>query len=142
MPVTQTATTALEQYYLLAVLLDLGYPLARLAVIDYRPAGHLDDPILAVLAERAALATLAAIGGLDVFLVLQVQQCPQVPVAAQDDMPATTAVTAVRTALGHILRAVEMQTACTALTRAAVDLDVVYKVRCHNRSCIRHNGGS
>ena len=76
MPVTQAASSAFEQHHLFVVLFHLAYELARLAVIDHRSARHLDDLVFAVLTERTALTTLAAIRRHDVLLILQMQQRP------------------------------------------------------------------
>ena len=132
MPVTQSSATALEQNNLLAVLLDFGEPLARIAVIHDSSAGHFDYTVFTVLAKRTALTAFASVGRLYVLLVLKVKQSPEVTVAAQYDMSAATAVSAIRSALGDVLRAVEMQTACTTFARAAVNLNVIYKVCCHD----------
>ena len=71
--------------------------------------------------------TLAAIGGKDMFLILEVKQCPEVAVSTKDDMSSSSTVTTVRAALRYILRAVEVHTTCATLTRAAVDFYIIDK---------------
>ena len=110
------------------MLLHFADELTRLAVINHRSARHLDDLILAVLAERTTLTTLAAVRGHDMLLIFQMQQGPEVAVTAQNDRPAFTAVTAVRSAFGQILRAMKVHTSCATLSGAAVNLDVVDKI--------------
>ena len=77
------------------------------------------------------LAAVAAMLCKDMALVFQVQQRPVVMVTAQDDTTTLTAVTAVRTAIGIILHMAQVHGALAALSRAAIDLHVVYKVRFH-----------
>jgi hypothetical protein len=40
--------------------------------------------------------------GLDVSFVTQVQQCPKIPIADEDDVPTTTAIAAIRTTFGDV----------------------------------------
>ena len=76
MPVAQTAATAFEQHHALVMLLHFADELTRLAVIDHRSAGHLNDLVLAVFSERTALTAFAAVCRHDMLLVFQVQQRP------------------------------------------------------------------
>jgi hypothetical protein len=68
------------------------------------------------------------------FLVLEVEQGPKVPVAMQDYRPAFAAITAVRSAFRQIFSTMEMHTPCAALAGAAVDLHVVDKISSHGKS--------
>ena len=128
MPVAESSLAAFEQDNPLAVFLHFRDILAGVAVIYDRSAWHFDNLILSVLAEAAALAAATAVGSHDVALVLEVQQRPEVAVALQDNMPAASAVAAVRTAFRHILGAMKVHATGTALSRAAVYLNVVYEV--------------
>ena len=66
------------------------------------------------------------------LLVLEVQQCPQVAIAAKDDMSSSSAVAAIGSAFGHIFRTVEVHATWSAFARAAVDLYIIDKRgRCH-----------
>ena len=65
------------------------------------------------------LAAVAAMLRKDMTLVLQVQQCPVVMVAAQDDAAALAAVTAVGTTIGVVLHMAEVHRPSTTLARAA-----------------------
>ncbi len=127
-PVAQAAAAAAQQLHELAVVGHLREVLAVFCVVHHRAAGHVDDHILAVLAEAAAGAAALAVAGEDVAAVFQGQQRPHVAVAAQDYVAAAAAVAAVGAAFGHILGAVEVARAGAALTRAAQYLDVVYEV--------------
>ena len=66
-------------------------------------------------------------------VVAQVEQCPVVAVATQDDVSASSAVAAVGASIRHVFGASHVCGTSSALTRAAIYLYVVYKVRfCHN----------
>ena len=110
------------------MLLDLADELTRLAVVNDRAARNLDDLILAVLTERTTLTAFASVRGHDMLLILQMQQRPEVTVSAQDNRPAFTAVTAVRSAFRQVLRAMKVHTSCATLSRAAIDLDIINEV--------------
>ena len=129
MPVAQSASPAFEQHHALVVVAYLADELPCVAIIDHGAAGHLDDAVFAVFAEGAAVAALAAVGRHDMLLVFQVEQRPEVAVASEDNAAALAAIAAVRTALGQVFGAVEVHTACAALSRTAVNLYIVYEVR-------------
>ena len=74
------------------------------------------------------LASVTAMLCLDVTLVSQVEQRPVVMVSAKDDTTTFTAVTTVRSTIRVIFDVTQMHTPASALTRAAIDLDVVNEV--------------
>ena len=76
MPVAKSATAAFEQDHALVMLLYFADEFTCIAVIDHCAAGYLDDLVFAVFSERTALTAFAAIRRHDMFLVLEVQQCP------------------------------------------------------------------
>ena len=129
MGVASAAAPAFEQHHLLPVRGDVAEVFARFGVEGHRAAGHLDDAILAVAAGAAFGAAAAAGGGHHVTLELEVQQRPIVPVAAQIDVSAPSAVAAVGPSARDVLLAAEVGRPGAALARAAVDLDVVNEIR-------------
>ena len=62
------------------------------------------------------------------MIVAQVEEGPVVAVAAQDDVSATTTIATVGTTVGVVLHAAHVSAATAALARAAIYLDVVYKI--------------
>lgn len=69
-----------------------------------------------------------SVSGKNMSAVAQREQSPHVRIAPEDDVTATAAVAAVGSALGYILGSVEMTRAGTALTRAAKNLYIIYKI--------------
>jgi hypothetical protein len=61
-------------------------------------------------------------------IISQVQQCPIVTIAAKDDMSATTAVATIGATIGVVLHTSHVCTTTASLSRAAVDLYIVYEV--------------
>ena len=128
MPVSQSSATAFEEHHALVMLLHLADKFPRLPVIDDCAARHFDNLVLAVFAEGTALTASASVSSHDMFLVLEVQEGPEVPVSMQDYRPALTAIAAVRSAFGQIFGTMEVHTPGSALARAAVYLHVVDKI--------------
>jgi hypothetical protein len=116
MPVAESSAATLEQRHSLVVFFHFAYILARLAVIYDSAAWYFDYFILAVLTERTTLAALSTISSHDMFLVLEVEERPEIPVAMQDYRPALTSVTTIRTAFRHVLGTMKVHTTCAALS--------------------------
>ena len=128
MPVAQSAASAFEEHDRLAVLHDIAEVLARFGIVGHGAAGHVNVFVLAVRTMGAAFRTVAAVASENVALIAQVEQGPIVVVGAQIDVPTSAAIAAIGAAVGLILGAVQVHRASAALTRAAVNLDVVGKV--------------
>ena len=105
-----------------------GFFFKGLVVFDHGAEGNFHDDILTVLAETLVASTGLSIFGHQVFGVFQMQQRPQLGITAQDDVTAASAVTAVRTALGDVLRPVKVHRSRAAVSRCAVYLYVVYEI--------------
>ena len=117
--VAQSAAAALQQHNLLPVVGNITYILTRLGIVDHRSTRHVDIHVLAIGTMTLVLAAITAMLGKDVALILQVQQCPVVMVAAQDDAAALAAVTAVGTAVRVVLHMAQVHRAPATLTRTA-----------------------
>src|SRR5688572_1840171 len=102
--------------------------MASFRIAGYRSQRHVEDDVFAVGAGSQGVTSRFARLGNDVFPVFQVQEGPQLAVAAHDDMSSTAAVSAVGSALGRHLVAVKMHRACAAGSGAAADLHVINKV--------------
>ena len=101
--VTQSATPAFEQQYLLAVVGDVADIFARLGIIDDGTTRHVDIDVLAIGAMTLILTAVAAMLSKDMALVFQMEQCPVVMVAAQIDAAALATVATIRASVGVIL---------------------------------------
>ena len=128
MPVSQTSAATLEQNHLLTVIGYIAKILAGLGIVGYRSARHLNDNVIAVLAETLVAAAVSAVLGKCMTLVTQMQQCPVVAVTLQDNASALSAVTAVGTAVRDVFVMTQMGRSATALARPAKDFYVVYKI--------------
>ena len=133
MLVAQAAAAATQQAHDLTILGHVTQELPRLGIIHRCATRHLDGAVLTVLTRHLVFTTRLTVGSEHMALKLQMDEGPQVAVSLQVDVTATTAVAAVRTALGDILGTVQMRRAGTALTTAAQYLHIVNKIAlCHN----------
>ena len=128
MEVAQSASTAFEQHHHLSVVHHVADEFARFGIIHHCSARHIDIHILAVGSVALVSSTVSAMLGEHVALVFQVQQGPVVVVSAQVDVASASAVATVGTAIRVVLHAPKVHRSPSALTRAAVNLNVVYKV--------------
>ena len=126
--VAQSATTALEQQYFLPIIGYIAYILARLGIIYHGATRHVDIDVLAIGAMALVASAITTMLGKEVALILEVQQSPVVVVAAQIDASSTSAIAAVRTTIRLVLYVAQVHGAFTTLTRAAVDLYIVYEI--------------
>ena len=139
MPVAQTAPAAPEQHEPLAVGRHLahrfggrGPVLALEDALGDRAQRNRNHDVAGVLARRTRPGAVLAVLGELVALVFEVDECPVLLVALQDDAAALAAVTAVGTAERHEFLAAEMRRAAAAVTRAGEYLYVIYEIgTCH-----------
>ena len=101
---------------------------SRESIIDSGTYGYFDDLVFTVAACRALATTTATTCRDDVSLVAQVQERPVVLIGSDIDVTTTSTIPTIGPSLGDVLLSTEVRRATTALTRAAVNLDVVYKV--------------
>jgi hypothetical protein len=115
-PVAKASATTLKEYKLLAMLRylahNLGICLARLLVGEYllcdSAKWHRDDDILGISTRRACAMTILAILGKLVALIFQVNKCPILAVALEDDATTLTSVTTIGASEGYELLAAEV----------------------------------
>ena len=132
MPVTQSATSSLEQHHFLVMLCDFAKVLAIFSIIDHSTHRHLDHSILSILAKRLVLCSRLSVGSEDMSLITQMEQSPIVTVAMQDDRTALASIAAIWTSLWDIFCAMQVRTATTALSRAAINSHIIYEIAfCH-----------
>ena len=115
-PVSEAATTTFKEHHLLTIVGDIADKLARLGVEHGSTARHFDNSVLAFLAEAATFASRHTVGGEYVALEFEVEQSPQVAVAAKNDASAIAAIATVGTTFGHIFGTMKVRRTRTALT--------------------------
>jgi NAD/NADP transhydrogenase beta subunit len=115
-PVAQATAAALQEHHFLAVLGDITQVFTGLGIVSHCAAGHLDNLVLAILAEAFGLGAIATVGGEHMTVVLQMKQRPIVAVATQDDMTSSTAIATVGAAVGHILLSSHVRGTASALS--------------------------
>ena len=132
MHVALSAATALHDDDLLPVFEHLSELFAAFLTAGDGAEGHFNDSVLAVLAEAEVGGAVATVFCEDVLGIAEVQQRPQVAVAAQDDVAAFAAVAAVGTRFGVLCRTGEVRRACPAISGAAEYVDQINEVlACH-----------
>jgi hypothetical protein len=107
---------------------DVAYIFACFRIIDNRTAWHLYIFILTVFSCQAIGSSVTSIAGKDMFLITQMEQSPHVTVAAEDNVPATATVAAVRPAIIGIFGMVKVHGATAAFSTAARNSHMVYEV--------------
>ena len=90
--------------------------LPGLRLPDDRPLRHRDDEVLAGTAGAVAAASGCAVLGVILFLIAELFQRVEVAVDDKDDVPAPSAVPAVRAARGDVLFAAEGNGAVAAVS--------------------------
>ena len=132
MHVAQTSATAFEQGYKLAVLHDIAQKFACLGIVCYCAAWNIHNFTLAVGACTLVYSAILTIACEYMTLVFEMQECPVIPVSAQDNIASFASVATVGTAIGNIFCTVQMRHTTTAPTRAAYYLYIIYEIRfCH-----------
>ena len=116
------AALAEDKRLLVAHVLD---DLAALGIPDQRAPGDPDHKICAVLAAAAGTLAVHAVAGHVFALVAEVHQGGHIIVHLQNDGAAPAAVTAVRTAGGHIFLPVEGYHAVAAVARLDGDAGLI-----------------
>ena len=114
--ISLTATTALDEKLLLPVAVEVHDEFPREGIIDGGTYGYLDDLVLTITARGAVSTTTAPACRDDVALIAQVEEGPVVLIGADIDVTTTTAIPAVRAALGDVLLSTEVRRASAALT--------------------------
>lgn len=128
MPVAQTTATAFQQYDFLTIFRDVAEIFASVCVVNNSAARNVDVFVNAVLAGRFVLCAVATVASEDVTLVLQVDECPELLVATQDDMTATATIATVGTTLRNIFGTMEVRTSCAAFATATRNLYIVNEI--------------
>ena len=129
MVVSPAASAALAQDVLLTGLHDFGDDFVGLRILDGDAEGHFQDDVRPVLSPAEGRSARIAVLGPHDFPVTQVDECPELRVRPEDDVSATSAVTAVRAALGYIFRPVQMHGSGSAVSARTEDFHIVYEIR-------------
>ena len=127
-PVAQSSPSTFQKNLFLSVLRDVANVFSSFCIVDHSTAGYVNIPILTVSPGTAAFTSGLTVCSEHMALITQVKQCPVVAITPQNDMTATPSVATVRTSVGHVLGTTHMHRAPAALSRAAENLDVIYKI--------------
>src|SRR5690606_13585834 len=106
-----------RQYKRLSVTLDFADHFARLRAPCHRSQGHIQDHVLARSPGPILCFTRFPILGMNMLSVFQVEERPELIVAAQDDTSASSAISTVRPAFGIELLAMKVNKARATLAR-------------------------
>ena len=131
------AATALEQHDLLSVFCDFSKHRVVFGAIGHRAQRHIDVGIIASRARKLVSASGHTVVGKHMLGVAQVEQGPELGVAAQNHIAAAPAVAAVGAAFRDVFLAAEVQRTRTALARAAENLHIINEIRGHIKCCYR-----
>ena len=89
---------------------------------------HIEENFLAVCACHERTAAILAVARNDMFAKLQVKECPELGIAAQNNITSAAAIAAVWSAARIHLGTVKMPAARAALSAAATNLHIVNKI--------------
>ena len=127
-PVAQSSPSTFQKNLFLSVLRDVANVFSSFCIVNHSTAGYVNIPILTVSPGAAALTTCLTICSKHMTLIAQVKQCPIIAITTQNDMTAPSAVATVRSTVRYILGTAHVHRTSAALSRAAENLDVIYKI--------------
>ena len=132
MDIAKTTAPTLQQGYKLTVLHNIAQELACLGIVCHSTAWNIHYFTLAVGACTLVYSAILTIACEYMTLVFEMQECPVIPVSAQDNIAPFASVATVGTAIRDILGTMQMRHTTTAPTRAAYYLYIIYEIRfCH-----------
>jgi hypothetical protein len=97
MGIALASTPTGNQYAFFAILRDLKFDGIRLYIPGNSTKGNLQDDRIAVSTCPVRRAASVSVFSQDMLAVFQVQQSPELGIATQDDTPATSTISAIRT---------------------------------------------
>lgn len=116
MPVALTTATALGQYALLPILSNLKELFARVGIASHSAEGHLDNLVFAIATERTLATARLAIFGKDVTGKFEVDEGPELTIAAHNDVTTTSAIATIGSAFLDILHVPKVSRASATMT--------------------------
>ena len=128
MPVALSATTTFQQHNFLSVFGHVADIFAGFGIIYYSSARHFDHPVFTVFPETALGTTAFAVRCHDMTFELQMQEGPVIPIATKIHMASSPSVASVGASFRNIFLTTKVRGPSSALSRAAIDLYVIYKV--------------
>ncbi len=129
MVIPEASAPSLQQQQLLSVFGDFTHDFTAFSVAGYRAQGYFQYDVIALSTGFFTSGTVLTVAGNDVFLVFEMQKCPVLGVAPQDDMSTPATITTVGPSFGNKLFAAQVCRACPTLSGAGTEFYVVYKVR-------------
>ena len=131
--VAQSSAPAFDEHIFLSRLHHLVQNLARLRVLSHSPERHVQIDVLSSLAVAKCPASGLSVLRAYMFLILKMNQCPELRICPQNDIPSASSVPSVRPSLRHIFLPPQMHRPRAPVSRSAENLDVVYEIAvCHS----------
>src|SRR5215203_3634856 len=126
--ISLSSSSALREDRFLSVLGYFKKKISGFKIFCNGSDWNFKDFILAIGAGLTRAVALAAFISDYMLAVFEVKQCPQLFIAADDDMTSPAAITTIGSAFGCALVAVKMHGAGTACPASAHDLYIVNKI--------------
>ena len=114
------------------VISDVTYILTCLCIIDHSATRHVDICVFSVSAMTFVTPTVTAMFCIDMTLIFQVKQCPEVVISPEINASSISSVASIGASVGLILYMTQVHGASSALSRAAINLYVVNEIGVHN----------
>ena len=131
MVVAETSASAFGDDDFLSVFCHFAQYFTSLGIAADASQRHVKNLVGTSAAGAEVLAAILSVLGKYMLGVFQVQECPPLAVAAQDDMSAASPVATVGTSFGIVLHTKQVCRTGTAFARADEYFDIVDKVGCH-----------
>ena len=128
MVVSEASATAFCNNDLLLVFCHFSEDFASLGISADAAQRDIENLVGSRASSTQVLTSVLTVFSKDMLGIFEVEQRPTLAVASQNDMSATTSVSAIRASLCVIFYSKEVGRTCSALARTDKDFDVVYKI--------------
>ncbi len=126
--ISQPPATSFEKDEGLSLMGDFRKKIAGFSIFHHRAQGHFYDLVFTAGSETTLLPAVPPVPGLDMPVVFQVKEGPQLAVPLQDDVTAPTSVTPVRTAFRNKLLPSQMGRPGTPVSRLTENFYIIDKI--------------
>ena len=127
MLIALASLAAVDEDFFLSCRRNIRHYLAAFRLTDYRTDRHLNDDILAVLAEAVALAAGFAGRCHKFSLIAEIHQCAHAAFADKNHIAALAAVAAIGAAVRNVFCSVKGNLTVAAVAALYMNLDSIYK---------------
>jgi hypothetical protein len=128
MGIAKASPASLHQNMLLVMLGDLEKKIVCFRLTGNRAQRYLNHHILPFGSGTVCPLPVIPMARKDMLAVPDMQQSPELTVSAQDDVPASAAVTSVRPSFGYEFFPPKVGRSFASPTRPAKYLNIVYKI--------------